>query len=60
MFEITSAHLKVFSNVCANLVVVYLVAMFTTNDSSTLTGNTFLAILFWYAALTAERKLEQI
>lgn len=60
MIEITSAHLKVFSAVCCNLVVVYLVAMLTTNESVTLTANALFVILFWYAALTAERKLEEL
>ncbi|OGE18237.1 hypothetical protein A3F00_02145 [Candidatus Daviesbacteria bacterium RIFCSPHIGHO2_12_FULL_37_11] len=60
MFEITSAHLKVFSAVFSNLVVVWLATALTTSDQEVLTQSIFLAIVSWNAALRAEKKLEII
>lgn len=60
MFEITSAHLKVFSAVCANLVVLWFAGALATSDSKLLTQDILLAIMSWNAALIAEKKLESI
>lgn len=58
--RIRKAHLKVFSTVCANFVVVWLATVFTTTDILVLTRNIIAAIIAWYAAVTAEEVLEKI
>ena len=61
MFEITSAHLKVFSNVCGNLVVVWLVAgaaAFVAKEQFVLTMDIIAGTIAWYLAVRAETILE--
>ena len=50
-------HLRVFSVVCSNFVVVFLIGAFTTKDISVLTGDILAAMLTWYAAAWAENEL---
>lgn len=57
--RIRKSHLKVFSTVCANFVVVWLVAAFATSDILVLTRNVSLAIMALYAAILAEEELEK-
>ena len=58
MFEITSAHLKVFSNVCGNMVVFWVAAILATTDQYNLTVDFIFAILSWYLAVRSEELLE--
>ena len=58
-FELRKPHLKVFSAACSNLVVVWLVSLFATNDFVVLTRNLVSAMLFWYLAVKTEDFLEQ-
>jgi len=53
-FKITNAQQKVLSNVCSNLVVLWLVAIFATNDTILLVRNILLSATFWYIAVRAE------
>lgn len=53
------AHLKVFSAICANFVVVWLATVFTTTDILVLTRNIVAAIIALYAAIAAEEALEK-
>lgn len=57
--RIRKSHLKVFSAVCANFVVVWFVAAFATSDMFVLTRNVSLAIMALYAAILAEEELEK-
>ncbi len=57
-FEISSPQLKVFSAVCSNFVVVWLVAIFTTRDTFVIIRYVMVAVLAWYAAVWAEEVLE--
>lgn len=57
-FEPTRAQLKVFSAVCSNLVVVWLIAMVGTRDIFILIFDITFAILSWYLAVKAEEALE--
>jgi len=58
-FEISSAQLKVFSAVCSNFVVVWLIAIFTTRDTFVIIRYVMAAVLAWYAAVWAEEVLEK-
>lgn len=55
----TRVQLKVFSAVCSNFVVVWLVAFFGTRDFLALTANFILAIVSWYLAVKAETLAEE-
>ena len=58
-FEISSAQLKVFSAVCSNFVVVWLIVIFTTRDISVIIQDVIAAFLAWYSAVRAEEVLEK-
>lgn len=58
-YAFSKAQLKVFSAVCSNFVVVWLVAMLGTNDIFVLTADIFLAILSWKAGIFCENLLEE-
>lgn len=58
--RIRKSHLKVFSAVCADFMVVWLATAFATADILVLTRNIIAAIIAWYAAVTAEEVLEKI
>ncbi len=57
-FEISSAQLKVFSAICSNFVVVWLVAGFTTKDLLVLTRDILAATISLYLAVVIEEILE--
>ena len=59
-FAISSPQLKVFSAVCSNFVVVWLIAIFTTKDLLVLIRYAMAAIIAWYAAVWAEGVLEKL
>jgi len=48
------AHLHIFSSVCSNLIVFWLIAAFDAQDLFTLTRNLSAAILAWYLAFRGE------
>lgn len=56
--ELTRANLKMFSSVCANLVVLWLATVFATNDLFVLTRALVLVVLFWYLGVKAEELSE--
>lgn len=58
-FTLRHSHLKVFSAVCSNLVVFWLVAILATKDILVLTTDIAFAILTWYLAVKAEEVLEE-
>lgn len=60
MFSITSAQLKMFSGVCANLMVLLIAAIPITRDPGLLTWNILGAMLCWKMGILAEEKLEEI
>lgn len=53
------SQLKVFSAICSNLVVFWLVATLATKDILALTTDIAFAILTWYLAVKAEEVLEE-
>lgn len=55
MFRLTQAELKVFSAIFSNLVVVWLVAISTTQDVNLLTRDMLAVILSLYLATKAEK-----
>jgi len=55
-FKITSAQSKVLSNICSNLVVVWLIAIFATNDTILLVRNIIIVATFWFIAIKAEEE----
>ena len=57
---LTRAQLKVFSQIASNLAVVWLVAILVTGSASVLIRNIILAIMFWYLAVKAEEKSEDL
>lgn len=57
--EPTKAQLKVFSNICGNFVVVWLIAAFASKDPFVLTRDLLVAILGWYAAVKTEEEIER-
>ncbi|OGH14578.1 MAG: hypothetical protein A3H50_01480 [Candidatus Levybacteria bacterium RIFCSPLOWO2_02_FULL_37_10] len=59
LFMIHKPHLKVFSAVCSNFVVVWIIGAFATRELFVLTSNILAAILMWYAAAWAEKELER-
>ena len=59
-FAATRPQLRVVSAICANFVVVWLVAILATRDMLVLTRDIVLAILFWYLAIKAEERLENL
>lgn len=59
-FELRPSQLKVFSAICSNLTVFWLVTLFTTRDVLTLTVNILFAMLSWYLAVKAEDILEEL
>lgn len=59
-FELTRPQLKVFSEVCSNFVVIWLVALFATIDILTLTVNIGFVMLSWYLAVKTEDILEAL
>jgi hypothetical protein len=58
--NIRHSHLRVGSEVCSNLVVVFLVSIFGTRDVFVLTRSIILVILFAYLAVKAHDKADQI
>lgn len=56
--EVTRAHLRVFSTVCSNFVVVWVAGALIAKNPLVLTGNILLAILAWLVAVRAEEILE--
>ncbi|MEK7534525.1 MAG: hypothetical protein AAB600_04265 [Patescibacteria group bacterium] len=58
-FELRRSHLKVFSAVCSNLVVVWLIAIFTTKDLFVIIRDIIVAVLAWYSTVAAEEVLEK-
>lgn len=57
--EPTKAQLKVFSAICSNFVVVWLVALLGTRDPFVLTANVILAIVSWKLAIKSEKLLDE-
>lgn len=53
------SQLKVFSAICSNFVVVWIVAAFVAKDIFALTIDIVFAILSWYLAIKAEEVLEE-
>ena len=53
-FELTNSQQKVLSNICSNSVVLWLVAIFATNDTILLVRNILPSATFWYIAVRAE------
>ena len=58
-FEPSRAQLKVFSAICSDFVVVWIIALFGTQDFVVLTFNIVAAILFWYLATKADELSEK-
>lgn len=58
--EVTRAHLRVFSSVCSNFVVVWLIAGLAAQDPFVLTRDALTAILAWYFAARAEELVEEL
>ncbi len=57
--RVTRSHLRVFSTVCSNLVVIWLAASLTAREASLLLRNLFLVVVFWYLAVNADSLAEQ-
>ena len=57
--KLTRAQLKVFSAICSNMVVVWLVAIFGTKDVLVLTLDFFFAIVSLDLAVKAENLIEK-
>ena len=58
-FKPTRPQLKVFSAICANLVAVWLIAIFVTGDPLTIVVNLLYAFVTLYLAVIAERLAEK-
>lgn len=56
-FKIDGPQIKVFSAVCSNFVVVWIVATLAASDAVSFLRNIFAAGFAWYAAVEAERRL---
>lgn len=59
-FIATKAQLKVFSAICSNFTVVWIAALFATQNIATLTTNIILVIVSWKLAVKAEDLLEEL
>jgi hypothetical protein len=59
-FTSTKAQLKVFSQICSNLTVVWIVAAFAAPDVFVLIRNILSAILMWYVSIKTEELLEEL
>lgn len=55
LFEITKHHFKIFSAVCSNLVVVWLIAALAAKDLTISIRDLILVVAFWYLAVEAEK-----
>ena len=55
-FELTHAQLKVFSSICADLIVVWIVATFAASDTIVLIRNVILITFLWILAVKSEEK----
>ncbi len=60
MFNITAAQLKIFSGICSNMVVVFLIAIPVTRDLGVLIIDIIGATLFWKLGVRTEEILEEI
>lgn len=54
-FKITKHHFKVFSSICTNLVVVWLIGALAAKDLTISIRDTILVVVFWYLAVEAEK-----
>ena len=59
-FRLTIAQLKVFSAICSNLVVIWLVAALATHDIIILVRDIVLAAVFCYLAVIAESRARKL
>jgi len=57
-FRSTKVQLRVFSEICSNLTVVWIIAVFAAPDVFVLLRNILSAILMWYASIKTEELLE--
>ena len=57
-FRSVKAQLKVFSSICSNLTVVWIVAAFAALDFYSLIRNILSAILMWYLSVKTAELLE--
>ena len=55
-FALNGAQLKVFSSICADLIVVWVVATFATNGTMIIIRNIILIIFLWILAVKSEQK----
>ena len=58
--NLSKPKLKILSAVCSNFIVVWILAMFATNNLTVLTFNFVGVIVFWRLGVSIEEQLENI